>query len=55
MKRDLAELETDPPGLPPYLGRSTEVKSNKQRLDEFAMLHHIFANLKQDFEEQFNA
>jgi hypothetical protein len=54
MKRDLDELETDPPGLPPYVSRSTETKDNDQRRDEFAMLHPIFANLKQSFEEQFN-
>lgn len=53
-RADLAELETDPPGLPPYVTRSTETKDNDQRAEEFTMLHPIFANLKQSFEEQFN-
>jgi hypothetical protein len=53
MKRDLAELETDPPGLPPYITRSTDVPVRPLSTNEGIKLHQIMAKFEQNLAQVF--
>ena len=54
MKRDLEQMESDAGAvLPPFVTRSTNPPSPKQRLDAFEQMHSIFAKFEQSFKHNF--
>lgn len=53
MKRDMNALEHDDDNTPPYITRSTEVPTPRQRMDNFQAIHRIFANLDVQFKKEF--